>query len=130
MPRVVHFEIHADDPGRARQFYGDLFGWEFSEFGGPMDYWIIRTGSEGQPGIDGGMMRRMGAPPAEGQPVNAYVCTIDVDHLDQSLDRALALGGTHALSKMPIPGIGWLAYAKDPEGNIFGMMQADPNAAA
>jgi predicted enzyme related to lactoylglutathione lyase len=29
---------------------------------------------------------------------------------------------------MPIPGLGWLAYYKDTEGNIFGMMQPDPNA--
>jgi hypothetical protein len=129
MPRVVHFEIHADDPARARTFYGALFGWEFTPFGGPMDYWIIRTGSEGQPGIDGGIMRRMGAAPADGQAVNAYVCTVDVDQLDHSIAQALALGGTLALPKMPIPGIGWLGYAKDTEGNIFGMMQADPNAA-
>lgn len=129
MPRVVHFEIHADNPERARKFYGDLFGWEFTQFGGPMDYWIIRTGSEGQPGIDGGIMRRMGAPPADGQPVNAYVCTVDVDQLDESLEKALSSGGRLAAPKMAIPKIGWLAYAKDPEGNIFGMMQADPTAA-
>jgi predicted enzyme related to lactoylglutathione lyase len=23
---------------------------------------------------------------------------------------------------------GWLAYAKDPEGHVFGMMQPDPSA--
>ena len=40
------------------------------------------------------------------------------------LDR----GGQIALPKMPIPGMGWLAYCKDTEGNIFGMMQGDPNA--
>jgi predicted enzyme related to lactoylglutathione lyase len=129
MPRVVHFEIHADNPARARTFYSELFGWEFTQFGGPTDYWIIKTGSEGQPGIDGGMLRRMGAPPVDGQAVNAYVCTIDVDQLDQSMEKALALGGTLALPRMPIPGIGWLGYVKDTEGNIFGMMQADPNAA-
>jgi hypothetical protein len=33
-----------------------------------------------------------------------------------------------ALAKMPIPGVGWLAYVKDTEGNLFGMMQNDPNA--
>jgi hypothetical protein len=129
MPRVVHFEIHAENPERARKFYGDLFGWEFAQFGGPMDYWIIRTGSEGQPGIDGGLVRRVGAPPVDGQPVNAYVCTVDVDQLDEAVEKALAIGAALAVPKMPIPGIGWLAYAKDPEGNIFGMMQADPTAA-
>ena len=129
MPRVIHFEIHAENPERARKFYGVLFGWEFTPFGGPMDYWIVKTGSEGQPGIDGGLMKRMGGGPADGQAVNAYVCTTDVDHLDASLEKAVSLGGTVAAPKMPIPSIGWLAYAKDTEGNIFGMMQADPNAA-
>ena len=28
-----------------------------------------------------------------------------------------------ALDKMDVPGVGWLAYCKDPEGNIFGMLQ-------
>ena len=40
----------------------------------------------------------------------------------------MSLGGTIALAKMPIPEFGWLAYAKDTEGNIFGMMQADAAA--
>jgi len=33
------------------------------------------------------------------------------------------------LPKRQSPGVGWLAYGKDTEGNIFGMMQADRNAA-
>jgi len=37
-------------------------------------------------------------------------------------------GAQVVLPKMPIPGVGWLVYCKDTEGNIFGMMQADPNA--
>jgi hypothetical protein len=32
------------------------------------------------------------------------------------------------LARMPIPTVGWLAYGKDTEGNIFGMMHADANA--
>ena len=42
---------------------------------------------------------------------------------------AVAAGGTVAVPKMPIPTMGWLAYCKDTEGNIFGMMQMDPAAA-
>jgi uncharacterized protein len=30
--------------------------------------------------------------------------------------------------KMPIPGVGWVAYFKDTEGHIFGAMQADATA--
>ena len=128
MPRVVHFEIHADNPERAIPFYRALFGWEFQKWDGPMDYWMINTGSNPEPGINGGMIRRMGAGPLEGQAVNAYVCTVQVPAIDEYVGKISALGGVIALPKMPIPGIGWLAYAKDPEGNIFGMMQPDPAA--
>ena len=31
MPRVVHFEIAADDPDRATRFYQDVFGWQSSK---------------------------------------------------------------------------------------------------
>jgi predicted enzyme related to lactoylglutathione lyase len=129
MSRVVHFEIHAENPERAVGFYQKLFGWEITKWGGPAEYWLIKTGPDGTPGINGGLMRRHGPAPAEGQPVNAFVCTIDVTALDATLGQALAAGGTLALPKMPIPGIGWLAYVKDTEGNILGLMQPDRAAA-
>jgi uncharacterized protein len=125
MPRVIHFEIHADDPERAARFYTELFGWQITKWAGPMNYWVISTGAEGTPGINGGLLRRHGQPPADGQPVNAYVCTVDVADLDASLAKAIGLGGVLALAKMPVPGVGWLAYVKDPEGNILGLMQMD-----
>ena len=126
MPRIVHFEIHADDPERAIGFYTALFGWEFSRWG-EMDYWLIRTG-EGTPGIDGGLTRRHGPPPSEGQAVTSYVCTTDVPSVDEYVEKIKANGGTIALPKMPIPTVGWLAYGKDTEGNLFGIMQPDPRA--
>jgi predicted enzyme related to lactoylglutathione lyase len=126
MPRVVHFEIHAADPDRAVNFYKTLFGWTFQKWEGPMDYWLITTGPNDQPGINGGLVRRQGE--IDGQAVIAYVCTVDVENLDASVQTALDNGGQIALPKMPIPGMGWLAYCKDTEGNIFGMMQGDPNA--
>jgi len=60
--------------------------------------------------------------------VNAYACTVDVASVDAALKTIAELGGTIALPKMAIPGVGWLAYGKDTEGNIFGVMQADPSA--
>jgi predicted enzyme related to lactoylglutathione lyase len=126
MPRVVHFEIHAADPDRAVKFYKTLFGWDFQKWEGPMDYWLITTGPNDQPGINGGLVRRQGE--IDGQAVIAYVCTVDVENLDASVQTAVDNGGQIALPKMPIPGMGWLAYCKDTEGNIFGMMQGDPNA--
>jgi predicted enzyme related to lactoylglutathione lyase len=128
MPRVIHFEIHAEQPERALQFYTSLFGWKFQKWEGPMPYWLITTGAPGSPGIDGGMILRQGPAPAEKQAVNAYVCTIDTPNLDTFTTQAEKLGGKIVVPKMPIPGVGWLAYATDTEGNIFGMMQNDPSA--
>lgn len=127
MPRVVHFEVHADDPDRAAGFYASLLGWRFDKWG-EQDYWLVTTGPDTERGIDGGMVRRRGPRPADGQSVNAYVCTVEVSDLDGYLTKAAGLGAEAAVPKMPIPGVGWLAYVKDTEGNILGLMQPDPSA--
>ncbi|MBI3195145.1 MAG: VOC family protein [Ignavibacteriae bacterium] len=126
MNRVIHFEIHADNPERAVTFYTDLFGWKFDKWDGPMPYWLVTTGPDGEPGINGGLMPRKGK--QEGDIIMAYVCTVQVANVDESIAKALSSGGQTALPKMPVPGVGWLAYCKDTEGNIFGMMQNDKNA--
>ena len=128
MSRVIHFEIHAEKPDRAISFYSGLFGWQFNKWEGPTPYWLITSGPEGQPGINGGLVPRRGPSPTQGQPVSSYVCTVGVDNLDAVLSKLPTMGGKIALPKMPIPGVGWLAYAIDPEGNTFGMMQPDAGA--
>jgi uncharacterized protein len=119
MPRVVHFEIPADNPEMAITFYSDLFGWQFTKWDGPMPYWLIDTG-EG-PGINGGLLQKNG-------PDHPVVNTVDVADLDSMVPKVEATGGTIVVPKMPIPGVGWLAYFKDLDGNIVGMMQADSSA--
>lgn len=44
MPRVIHFEVHADNPGRAINFNKSLLGWEFQKWEGPEEYYLITTG--------------------------------------------------------------------------------------
>ncbi len=131
--RPVHFEIHAENPERAAAFYAAVFGWEVKKWDMPgMEYWAVMTGKaeEGDkwPGIDGGLLLRQGSAPVEGQAVNGYVCTMTVEHIDAAITKILAANGTEAAPKNPIPGMGWLAYFKDTEGNIFGVMQEDPSA--
>jgi uncharacterized protein len=130
--RPIHFEIHSADPAAAREFYSKLFGWSFSQWG-EVPYWTISTGGDpGQPsseiGIDGGLLPRIGPPPQEGAAVNAFIVTVSVADCQASVDLALASGGTLALPKQPVPGIGWLAYVKDPDGNILGMLETDEDA--
>lgn len=127
MRRPVHFEIHATDPERLRAFYEGLFGWTFSRWG-EEPYWLVTTGDQEAPGINGGLLPRLGPPPEESQPVNAWVITMDVEDCQATLDAIVAAGGSVAMPRTATPGIGWLAYAKDPDGNIFGLMQEDPAA--
>jgi predicted enzyme related to lactoylglutathione lyase len=130
MSRPVHFEIHATDPAALMDFYTKLFGWSFNKWDGG-EYWMISTGPNERPGINGGLVPRRGPAPEANAAVSGFVNTIGVEDIDASLSgvEAYGNGAIVALPKMPVPGVGWLAYVRDPDGNIFGMMQADSNAA-
>ena len=120
MNRPIHFEIPAENSERAMRFYEKVLGWKFERWNGPMEYWTIRTG-DGQPGIDGGLMARM-------HPEQPCVNTTEVANLDETIAVVVAAGGSCVVPKMPVPGIGWLAYFKDTESHIFGAMQTDASA--
>jgi uncharacterized protein len=128
MSRVIHFEIHATDPEALVAYYAQLLGWTFARQEG-MEYWLISTGPRDQPGIDGGLLRRPVPGPATGPVVGAFVCTVQVESLEQTLARNEALGGELAMPRMPVTGMGWLAYVKDPDGNVLGLLEPDPAAA-
>lgn len=121
MGRVVHFEIPADDPQRALEFYGKVFGWSAHKWEGPVDYWLLSTGDEDQPGIHGGLMPRS-------RPDETVVDTIGVDSVDESVRAIVSAGGEIIMPKTAIPGVGYLAYFRDTEGNTFGVMHSDPTA--
>jgi uncharacterized protein len=127
-PRVIHFEIHAEDVARAKKFYEDVFDWKIEKWEGPMEYWNITTGNQEEPGINGGLMKRQGGEPGIDTPIITYVCTIDVPNIDGYLEKIQEHGGKVTMEKGPIPGIGWLAYCLDTEKNIFGIMQPDMSA--
>ena len=122
MARVVHFELAADDPERAVQFYERVFGWKIQKWDGPQDYWLATTGEQGTPGIDGAIMRRDPGLPST-------VNTIDVEELDDALAKVTSNGGKVVAPRMTIPGIGYFAYCQVTEGNTFGVMQSDRAAA-
>lgn len=122
MPRVIHFDISADDPERALRFYRDVFGWKAEKWRGPFDYWLIKTGEPNQPGIDGGLAKRV-------QPRESITNIIDVTSVDEMAARIVANGGMIIRPKDAIPGVGYLVTCQDTEGNIFAIMQMDESAA-
>ena len=121
MPRVAHFEFVADDPERARTFYQRVFGWKIEKWKGPTEYWLVATGDSAQPGIDGGFSKRQ-------SPEDGVVNTIEVPDVEKYAKLVEKNGGTIVQPKHVVPGVGWLAYFKDPEGNMWGLMQIDPSA--
>lgn len=120
MSRVVHFEIPASDPDRASAFYKKLFGWKIEKWPGPTEYWMVTTGAEGTPGINGGLMRNTN--------VKATTNTIDVESVEAAIAAAKSAGGKLVMPKTPVPGVGYFAYCEDTEGNLFAVMQFDQHA--
>ena len=131
MNRPVHFEIQADDPERAAQFYRDVFGWEINKWeGGQMEYWIVMTAPKDstEQGINGGLLRRPTKTPPLECGTNAYTCTMDVENYDETEKKILAAGGKVAMPKFALAGMAWQGYYLDTENNVFGIHQPDTNA--
>jgi len=87
-----------------------------------MEYWLVQTGDDNEPGINGGITR-----PREGQN-SGTLNTIAVESLDRTTEKIKQGGGEICVPKMAIPKIGWLAYASDPAGNVFGIIEPDTSA--
>ncbi|MBI2836544.1 MAG: VOC family protein [Chloroflexi bacterium] len=121
MPRVIHFEIPVDNPDRATKFYSSVFGWKIEKLGGPEDYWLITTGKDEEPGINGALTRRQ-------EPVTATTNAISVPSVDAFLSKVAANGGKTVMPKTAISGVGYMAYCRDTEGNLFSIFQDDTSA--
>jgi uncharacterized protein len=122
MPKIVHFEIPVDDPQRAVAFYRDTLGWEVSRYG-EEPYWLVRAGEDEEPGANGALVGR-------GELHQNPVLIAGVADIDEVLARVRNRGGEVIQGKLPVPGMGWSAYVRDPEGNIVGFFQPDAGAAA
>lgn len=120
MFRPSHWDMVADDPQRAITFYGNVFGWTFQKWEGPVPYWMFITGTDGA-GINGGM-----GPRRSPEEVSSNV--VDVPDVDATIAKVVENGGTVIVPKSAIPGVGWIAYFHDTERNQFGIMQSDPDA--
>jgi len=121
VPRVVHFEIYADEVERATKFYAEVFGWQIHKWDGPDDYWLAITGGDGEAGIDGAIIGRP-------QPGAIGMNFIDVESVDDYIAKIQANGGTLVRPKIHIPEVGYTAVCNDTEGNPVGLFQIDPTA--
>lgn len=124
MSHIAYFEIQADDPDAAIQFYNTVFGWRFIKVEGlPIPYWRIEGG-----GLYGGLLQRPAKTPPPESGTNAYTCSMEVEDFDTVAAKILSAGGRVALPKFAVPGTCWQGYFIDPAQNTFGIFQ--PDAAA
>ncbi len=98
MNRITHFELASDDLEKTAAFYREVFSWKVEKWEGPVDYWLVTSGDESTPGINGGLM------PAGGE-FGGTINTVEVDDIDAAIAKALANGGEVALEKQAIPGV-------------------------
>ncbi|MFX0141606.1 MAG: VOC family protein [Candidatus Hodarchaeota archaeon] len=121
MPTIVHFDISADNPDRAKKFYEKLFDWKIEAVSG-MKYYLIQTAdSDGKQGVGGGIAKRE-------KPEQKITNFIGVSSIDKYIDKVERLGGKVIEPKTPIPGWGFLAVCLDTENNTFGLWEEDKNA--
>jgi len=124
--KPTYFDLTVHDVSRAREFFQNVLGWRFEKFSLPYEYYRIQAGSEGEPGIDGGIGAVKDAPVCGGKPMTQV--TIPVSDLDEVIARVQASGGSVVEPKTPIPGVGWYATCAEPGGLRFGIIQGDPAA--
>jgi uncharacterized protein len=117
---IVWFEIPADEPERAKTFYGKLFGWKINPFPTMPDYQHIDTGGpDASP--DGGLMKRM----HPGHTITNYVL---VPSVTRHMAKVTKLGGSICKPKTAVPGMGYFAICQDTENNTFAIWEMNPKA--
>jgi predicted enzyme related to lactoylglutathione lyase len=117
---LASFALHVDDIDRARAFYEAVFGWRFEPWG-PPGFFLIHTGDEASPGIQGIMHTRQ--VPRTGSGLNGVEPTFSVDDVDAIAAAVEKNGGQVIMPRSVIPTVGALIRFLDPEGNDIGAMQ-------
>ena len=121
---VVHFEIPAKDVEKISKFYSELFGWKIQKVEW-MDYWLVETvpiddqGRPIRPEVNGGLYKKTSRDDKE----RNY---IQVESVDEYIDKVVKLGGKIIVPKMEVPKTGFTAIAADPDGNVFGLFEPIP----
>ena len=118
---ICWFEVPADDLGRAKKFYGSLFGWKFAKLPAAVqNYWHIDTGGK-DASPDGGVFPRM-------HPKQTITVYVSVPSVDKAMAKVKKLGGTVCAGKTAVPEMGYFAICADQEENVFALWEPNERA--
>jgi predicted enzyme related to lactoylglutathione lyase len=111
-------ELITTDLNSAKEFYGELLGWTFTEtktiYGNP--YLVIHK--EGT--LVGGMMLKEGNVPDDVSP--CWDPYITVEDVEASAKKVEELGGEVILPPTDLPNFGRFCVVKDPQGISFNLI--------
>ncbi|MBI2685746.1 MAG: VOC family protein [Acidobacteria bacterium] len=102
---VVHFEIGCRELAKTRDFYAQLFDWQFN------DTFQV---AEDSAGISG-HLTSLGH-----EPFNYTIFYVQVEDVAGTIAKAVSLGGKKLVGPIAIPA-GTFAWIRDPEGNVMGL---------
>ncbi|MCW5253422.1 MULTISPECIES: VOC family protein [unclassified Streptomyces] len=114
-PCWVSLMVHA--PGAAREFYGELFGWEFRP--GPQ-----QLGPYERALLDGREVAGIGRLPLDRELPVAWTPYLAAGDVDRTAEAVRLCGGTVGVGPLDAGGAGRLAVCCDPAGAVFGVWQA------
>jgi predicted enzyme related to lactoylglutathione lyase len=102
MPVLNYVELPVASAGASAKFYGDAFGWRFTQYG--PDY-AAHEGGPCELGLDG----------TAGEKTAHILPVIEVENLEAARDAVLAAGGVISLDIFAFPG-GRRFHFTDPDG--------------
>lgn len=121
--KVVWRDLLSSDVDASREFYGELFGWEFSTPGidiGPSDenaYTLIRHNGN----LIGGIVSTRALGKTEN--ISQWITMISVSDIGVAVARVTEGGGKLIAGPKELAHRGHLAIAEDPSGAIFALLQ-------
>jgi uncharacterized protein len=107
---VIHAEIRSEDPDATRSFFGELFGWTYTDGAFP-GYTFVETG------VPDALPTAIG-PLQGGQ--DAVLFFVGVEDVEATLRRAEELGGKTIQPAVQVPGVTFGALA-DAQGHVIGV---------
>jgi len=111
MARLNYLELPVADTARAKAFYGEAFGWAFSDFG---PSYAATTSGDTDIGFQADPAQRTAAP----------LPVIEVADVDAALAAVTAAGGRVTMPVFAFPG-GRRFHFADPDGHELAVMQVD-----
>jgi len=118
-----HIDVVSGDRGRAQRFYGDVFGWQFEDYGEGMGYTNVKTSENGIESGIGGLAQSVGARPPAATGVIPYILAPDMDATLAAIEKA---GGSIEIPRTDVFGFGEFAQFRDPDGNLIGLWRDAP----